>query len=126
MAMQIAQADCTLEFPLASGANPRPEIQWGTVNLNKIPFQMKDAHLGRIRALSRAVELGKRYFPRCSSALDKVMDGETEPALLGRDKRSLKRKFHDLQDLVLKAFKEDTRFDISVISSSLRRPLDWS
>jgi hypothetical protein len=54
------------------------------------------------------------------------MDGETEPALLGRDKRSLKRKFHDLQDLVLKAFKEDTRFDISVISSSLRRPLDWS
>ncbi|XP_047060391.1 cysteine-rich receptor-like protein kinase 44 [Lolium rigidum] len=118
--MDIAQDG----FPRASGANPRPEIQWG--DLNKTPFQMKDEHLARIRALSHAVELGNRYFPRCLSALDKVMDSETEPASLGRDKRSLKRKFHDLQDLVLKAFKEDTRFDISIFSSSLRRPLDWS
>ncbi|KAK1661975.1 hypothetical protein QYE76_050134 [Lolium multiflorum] len=107
VAMQIAQADCILEFPLASGANPRPEIQGGTVGLYKTTLQMKDEHFARIRALSKMVELGRRYFPRCLSTLDKVIDGETEPASLGRDTRSLKRKFHDLEDLFLKAFNED-------------------
>jgi regulatory protein NPR1 len=54
------------------------------------------------------VELGKCFFPRCSKVLDKIMDDETEMASLGRDTSTeKKRRFHDLQDLVQKAFSED-------------------
>ena len=56
VAMDIAQVDGTLEFTLASGANPRPEIQGGTVDLNETPFRLKDEHLARIRALSKTGE----------------------------------------------------------------------
>uniref|UniRef100_A0ACD5VCT6 Uncharacterized protein n=1 Tax=Avena sativa TaxID=4498 RepID=A0ACD5VCT6_AVESA len=120
VAMDIAQVDGTLEFTLASGANQRPEIQRGTVDLNETPFIMKDEHLARIRALSKTVELGKRFFPRCSDVLDKIMDDETELANLGRDTSTdKKRRFHDLQDLLLKAFNEDKEeFDRTVLSSS--------
>ncbi|KAM0921065.1 hypothetical protein ACQ4PT_006990 [Festuca glaucescens] len=122
VAMDIAQVDGTLEFNLASGANPRPEIQGGTVDLNETPFIMKDEHLARIRALSKTVELGKRFFPRCSNVLDKIMDDEAELAALGRDTSTStdkKRRFHDLQDLLLKAFDEDKEeFNRSAISSS--------
>jgi regulatory protein NPR1 len=72
------------------------------------------------------VELGKRFFPRCSSLLDKVMD-ETEPASLGigRDTPSVKRKFQDLRYFLLKAFKDDKEeFDRSVLLTSCRCPLD--
>ena len=72
------------------------------------------------------VELGKRFFPRCSSVLDKLMDGETEPVSLGRDTPSKKTWFHDLQDLLLKAFDEDKEeFDRPVLSSSRRGALVW-
>ncbi|KAM0921058.1 hypothetical protein ACQ4PT_006989 [Festuca glaucescens] len=127
VAMDIAQLDSTLEFTLESSVN----LPWGTqrptIDLNKNPFQMKDEHLARIRDLSKTVELGKRFFPRCSNVLDKVMDDETEPASLGigRDTPSAKRKFHDLQYLLLKAFKDDKEeFDRSIILTSCRRPLE--
>jgi regulatory protein NPR1 len=68
------------------------------------------------------VELGKRFFPRCSNVLDKIMDDEAELAALGRDTSTStdkKRRFHDLQDLLLKAFDEDKEeFNRSAISSS--------
>ena len=65
------------------------------------------------------VELGKRFFPRCSNVLDKIMDDETEPASLARETSiEKKRRFHDLQDLLLKAFNEDKECDKSAVSSS--------
>jgi regulatory protein NPR1 len=68
------------------------------------------------------VELGKRFFPRCSNVLDKIMDDEAELASLGRDtftSTEKKRRFHDLQDLLLKAFDEDKEEnDRSALSSS--------
>ena len=66
------------------------------------------------------VELGKRFFPRCSNVLDKIMDDETEPASLARETSTeKKRRFHDLQDQLLKAFNEDKEeFDKSAVSSS--------
>jgi regulatory protein NPR1 len=68
------------------------------------------------------VELGKRFFPRCSNVMDKIMDDEAELASLGRDtftSTEKKRRFHDLQDLLLKAFDEDKEeFDRSALSSS--------
>ncbi|KAM0891814.1 hypothetical protein ACQ4PT_026117 [Festuca glaucescens] len=122
VAMDIGLVDGTLEFTLGPGANPRTEIQGGTVDLNETPFRIKDEHLARIRVLSKAVELGKRYFPRCSNVLDKIMDDEAELASLGRDTSTYtekKRRFHDLQDLLLKAFKQDKEeFNTSAISCS--------
>lgn len=66
------------------------------------------------------VELGKRFFPRCSNVLDKIMDDETELASLGRDTSiERKRRFHDLQDVLQKAFSEDKEeYDRSARSSS--------
>ncbi|CAM0880200.1 unnamed protein product [Alopecurus aequalis] len=108
VAMDIGQVDGTSEFTIGSGANPRTEIQRVTFDLNETPFRMKDEHMARMRALSKVVELGKRFFPRCSSVIDKVMDDEYEPASLGRDTSTeKKRRFHDLQDKLLKAFNKD-------------------
>jgi regulatory protein NPR1 len=56
VAMDIAQVNGTLEFTLASVANPRLGIRRGTVDLNDSPFIMKDKHLARIRALSKTGE----------------------------------------------------------------------
>ncbi|XP_051223302.1 cysteine-rich receptor-like protein kinase 43 [Lolium perenne] len=126
VAMDFAQVDSTLEFTLESSVNLPRRTQRPTIDLNKTPFQMKDEHLARIRDLSKTVELGKRFFPRCSSLLDKVMD-ETEPASLGigRDTPSVKRKFQDLRYFLLKAFKDDKEeFDRSVLLTSCRCPLD--
>jgi regulatory protein NPR1 len=66
------------------------------------------------------VELGKRFFPRCSKVLDKIMDDEMELVTTGRDtSNEKKRMFHDLQDVLLKAFSEDKEeFDRSARSSS--------
>uniref|UniRef100_A0A0D9Y4H5 BTB/POZ domain and ankyrin repeat-containing protein NPR1 n=1 Tax=Oryza glumipatula TaxID=40148 RepID=A0A0D9Y4H5_9ORYZ len=123
VAMDIAQVDGTLEFNLGSGANPPPERQRTTVDLNESPFIMKEEHLARMTALSKTVELGKRFFPRCSNVLDKIMDDETDPVSLGRDTSAEKRKrFHDLQDVLQKAFHEDKeendRSGLSSLSSS--------
>lgn len=124
VAMDIAQVDGTLEFTLGSSANQLPEIPRATVDLNETPFKMKDEHLARMTALSKTVELGKRFFPRCSKVLDTIMDDETEAtelASLGRDNTSTerKRRFHDLQDVLQKAFSEDKEeFARSALSSS--------
>jgi regulatory protein NPR1 len=66
------------------------------------------------------VELGKRFFPRCSNVLDKIMDDEIETAAFVRDtSMERKRRFHDLQDVLQKAFSEDKEeFDRSARSSS--------
>ncbi|KAF0915986.1 hypothetical protein E2562_000619 [Oryza meyeriana var. granulata] len=120
VAMDIAQVDGTLEFNLSSGANHPPERQRTAVDLNETPFIMKEEHLARMTALSKTVELGKRFFPRCSNVLDKIMDDETDPASLGRDTSAEKRKrFHDLQDVLQRAFHEDKEeYDRSALSSS--------
>ena len=68
------------------------------------------------------VELGKRFFPRCSNVLDKIMDDEAELASIVRDTSTStekKRRFQDLQDVLQKAFNEDKEdIDRSAISSS--------
>uniref|UniRef100_A0ACD5VZ37 Uncharacterized protein n=1 Tax=Avena sativa TaxID=4498 RepID=A0ACD5VZ37_AVESA len=118
VAMDIAQVDGTLEFTLGSSANPPPGTQRATIDLNIPPSQMKDEHLARIRVLSKTVELGRRFFPRCSNVLDKIMDDEIEVSLRDTPAEK-KRKFHDVQDLILKAFNADNEdFGRSAISSS--------
>lgn len=75
--------------------------------------------------LSPAVELGKRFFPRCSEVLNKIMDADdlSQLACGGNDTAEervvKKQRYMELQDLLSKAFHEDKEeFDRSAISSS--------
>nr|XP_010915286.1 BTB/POZ domain and ankyrin repeat-containing protein NPR1 isoform X1 [Elaeis guineensis] len=121
VAMDIAQVDGTLEFTLGCTPNPSTTNQKTSVDLNETPFKIKEEHLARIKALSRTVELGKRFFPRCSEVLNKIMDDDySEFTSLGQDASEEKRKrYRELQDVLTKAFSEDKEeFDRSAISSS--------
>ncbi|GMY36325.1 BTB/POZ domain and ankyrin repeat-containing protein NPR1-like [Fagus crenata] len=125
VAMDIAQVDGTAEFPLAIKAKNLGEAQRTTVDLNEAPFRIQDEHLMRMRALSRTVELGKRFFPRCSKVLNKIMDDDdiSQLAYVGNDtpeERQLKKqRYMELQEVLIKAFQEDkVEFDRSTISSS--------
>ncbi|KAJ4851145.1 hypothetical protein Tsubulata_003229 [Turnera subulata] len=126
VAMDIAQVDGTTEFPLAGiQPNKLTAAQRKTVDLNEAPFRIQEEHLNRLRALSRTVELGKRFFPRCSEVLNKIMDADdlSQLAYLGNDtpeERQVKRqRYMELQEVLSKAFSEDKQeFDRSGISSS--------
>ncbi|XP_043706034.1 BTB/POZ domain and ankyrin repeat-containing protein NPR1-like [Telopea speciosissima] len=124
VAMDIAQVDGTLEFPLTIHSRNAPGGQ-RTVDLNEAPFRIEEQHLNRMKALSKTVELGKRFFPRCSDVLNKIMDADdlSELAYVGNDtpeERQLKkRRYMELQDILTKAFNEDKEeFDKSAAISS--------
>lgn len=59
------------------------------------------------------MELGKRFFPRCSEVLNKIMDADdiSQLACLGNDspeERLLKKqRYMELQEVLNKAFDED-------------------
>ncbi|CAI0387351.1 unnamed protein product [Linum tenue] len=120
--MDICEIDDASEFPLGNihGKNST------TVDLNETPFKLHDEHLSRLRALSRRVELGKRFFPRCSDVLNKIMDDDdnlTQLACLGNgtpeEKQRKRKRYVELQQLLSKAFSADKEeFDRSAISSS--------
>ncbi|XP_057545400.1 BTB/POZ domain and ankyrin repeat-containing protein NPR1-like [Amaranthus tricolor] len=122
VAMDIAQVDGTSEFTLSKNiANARRNA----VDLNEAPFMLKEEHLQRMKALSRTVELGKRFFPRCSEVLNQIMDAEdlSQLAFLGKDtpeeRQRKKQKYQELQDALTKAFSEDKEeFERSTLSSS--------
>ncbi|KAL3755266.1 hypothetical protein ACJRO7_002333 [Eucalyptus globulus] len=73
VAMDIAQVDETSEYPLVSIENLACK-QGANVDLNEAPFKIQEEHLNRMRALSKTVELGKRFFPRCSAVINKIID----------------------------------------------------
>uniref|UniRef100_A0A8R7QTX0 NPR1/NIM1-like C-terminal domain-containing protein n=1 Tax=Triticum urartu TaxID=4572 RepID=A0A8R7QTX0_TRIUA len=92
---------------LGSSANLPPEIQVAAIGLNETPFKISDEHLALMRALSKTVKLRKCFFPRCSNMLDKIRDEEQEPELASLGSTERKRRFHDLQDALLRAFSVD-------------------
>nr|AEP68016.1 NPR1 [Phalaenopsis aphrodite subsp. formosana] len=106
VAMDIAQVDGTLEFSLGTSASHR-----STVDLNEAPFRIKEEHLIRMKALSKTVELGKRFFPRCSEVLNKIMDDDdvTELTYFGHNTSEdhRRKRFMELQEVLSKAFTED-------------------
>ncbi|KAL3755379.1 hypothetical protein ACJRO7_002430 [Eucalyptus globulus] len=71
VAMDIAQIDETSEYPLVSIENLACK-EGANVDLNEAPFKIQEEHLNRMRALSKTVELGKRFFPRCSAVINKI------------------------------------------------------
>ncbi|XP_072983291.1 BTB/POZ domain and ankyrin repeat-containing protein NPR1-like [Typha latifolia] len=108
VAMDIAQVDGTSEFTSNRGSNHLPGNQRTTVDLNETPFKVREEHLARIRALSKTVELGKRFFPRASAALNKLMDDDAELTCLGKDTtEEKKRRYYELQAVLRKACSED-------------------
>lgn len=124
--MDISQIDGASEFP-AGGISSKDlaSSQRTTVDLNEAPFKIKEEHLLRLQALSRTVELGKRFFPRCSEVLNKIMDGDdiSQLAYTGDDTPELRlskqRRYMELQEVLSKAFNEDKEeFDRSAVSSS--------
>uniref|UniRef100_A0A7N0TA85 Uncharacterized protein n=2 Tax=Kalanchoe fedtschenkoi TaxID=63787 RepID=A0A7N0TA85_KALFE len=138
VAMDIAQVDGTSEFPLTVDSLSSSSSRT-TVDLNDAPFRLKQEHLNRMGALSRTVELGKRFFPRCSEVLNKIMDSDDIPELAyirngsleelaqiqncSSEERLLKRRrCLELQEQVIKAFSEDKeeidKSGISISSSS--------
>jgi len=127
VAMDIAQVDGTSEFTLASiNSKNMAGAQRIIMDLNDAPFKIKDEHLNRIRALSKTVELGKRFFPRCSEVLNKMMDDDDWSELASmqnetqEDRQLKKRRYSELQEVITKAFQEDKEeFNKSInISSS--------
>lgn len=134
VAMDIAQVDGTSELPLASIKKKMADAQRTTVDLNEAPFKIKEEHLNRLRALSRTVELGKRFFPRCSEVLNKIMDADdlSEIAYMGNDtpeERQLKKqRYMELQEILSKAFTEDkeefAKTNISSSGSSTSKGVD--
>ncbi|XP_010545358.1 PREDICTED: regulatory protein NPR1 [Tarenaya hassleriana] len=126
LAMEIAQVDGTCEFTLASLEPDRLNGSKRTApDLNIAPFKIQEEHLRRHRALSKTVELGKCYFPRCSAVLDQIMDAEdlSQLACIENDtieeRLQKKQRYMELQDALGKAFNEDKEnFDKSSITSS--------
>ncbi|XP_010262064.1 PREDICTED: BTB/POZ domain and ankyrin repeat-containing protein NPR1-like [Nelumbo nucifera] len=124
VAMDIAHVDGTTEFPLTINSRNSPAGQ-RAMNLNEAPFKIEEEHLNRLRALSKTVELGKRFFPRCSEVLNNIMDADdlSELAYLGNDtpeeRQQKKRRYTELQETLSKAFDEDKEaFNRSTVSSS--------
>ncbi|KAL3625307.1 hypothetical protein CASFOL_030761 [Castilleja foliolosa] len=113
VAMDIAQVDGTSEFQLVGIHKNMASSQRSEVDLNEAPFKIKEEHLNRLRALSKTVELGKRFFPRCSTVLNKIMDTDDYPELaqLGTDSIEdcpVKRQRRmEIEEVLSKAFSED-------------------
>lgn len=71
------------------------------------------------------MEVGKRFFPRCSEVLNKIMDADdlSQLACMGNDspeeRVAKRRRYMELQEVLNKVFHEDkVEFDRSGISSS--------
>ncbi|XP_024015853.1 regulatory protein NPR1 isoform X2 [Eutrema salsugineum] len=126
VAMDIAQMKGTCEF---IGTNHEHERLTGakrtSPDVKIAPFEILEEHQSRLKALSKTVELGKRFFPRCSAVLDSIMDCEdlTQLACEGEDtpeKRiQKKQRYMEIQETVKKAFSEDKEeFGNSSLSAS--------
>ncbi|KAL8243053.1 hypothetical protein R6Q59_013355 [Mikania micrantha] len=120
VAMEIAQVEGTSEFTLESVYSQNLANAQKSVDLNDAPFLIKEEHLARLRALSKTVELGKRFFPRCSEVLNKIIDTEAHNVKNTPEEReSKKQKYLQVQETLNKAFNEDKEeFDKSYAISS--------
>lgn len=111
LAMEIAQAETTLEFPgrLASRSSSGNLRE---VDLNETPVMRNKRLHSRMEALSKTVEMGRRYFPHCSQVLDKLVEDDMPDLFyleMGTpEEQKIKRtRFMELKDDVHKAFSKD-------------------
>ncbi|EOA16271.1 hypothetical protein CARUB_v10004416mg [Capsella rubella] len=106
--MDIVKLDETCEFT-ASSLEHDPKRT--SLDLNMAPFLIQEKHLARLKALCDTVELGSRYFPRCS--LDHFMDTDDLNYLASVEedtpekRQQKKQRYIELQETLMKTFSED-------------------
>ncbi|XP_065851716.1 BTB/POZ domain and ankyrin repeat-containing protein NPR1 [Euphorbia lathyris] len=128
VAMEIANAETTREFAVVSvskGSNKNLT----EVDLNETPANRNKRLHTRLEELMKTVEMGRRFFPKCSEVLDKFMEDDL-PDLFYLEKgtpeeqRVKRMRFMELKEDVQKAFSKDkaehSRLSASSSSSSLR------
>lgn len=124
LAMEIAQVDSTSEFTIIGNYNHASVNRRTNVDLNQTPITIKKEHLSRFKALSKTVELGRCFFPRCSNVLNKIMDDDlSEFTCLEKgtsEERCIKRqRYYELKAILSEAFSKDKEeFEKSGMSSS--------
>ncbi|PWA92816.1 regulatory protein (NPR1) [Artemisia annua] len=108
IAMEIAHVDRTSVFTFKSVFSQNLVNAQRTVDLNDTPFSIKEEHLHRLKALSKTVELGKQFFPRCSEVLNKIVDPGTCQWKNTPEERELKKqKYMQVQNILNTAFNEN-------------------
>ncbi|KAL6894511.1 hypothetical protein ACP4OV_008609 [Aristida adscensionis] len=117
LAMCIAEADSTVKF---TGVNSSILKELG---LNEIPTVHNRRWRERLDALTKTVELGRRYFPNCSAVLDKFLEEEaTGLAFLDsgtpEDQRIKRMRFDELMEDVRKAFDKDKAAGAAIVSTA--------
>ncbi|XP_071733867.1 BTB/POZ domain and ankyrin repeat-containing protein NPR1-like [Rutidosis leptorrhynchoides] len=126
LAMEIAHAESTSEFPglLASkGSNGNLR----EMDLNETPLVQNKRMLSRMEALSRTVEMGRRYFPHCSEVLDKFMEDDLQDLYdlengTPEEQQLKKTRFVELKEDVQRAFTKDKAELQSNLPSSIYSP----
>ncbi|KAM3295011.1 hypothetical protein ACQJBY_037708 [Aegilops geniculata] len=118
LVMRIAQADSTEEFAGLTSAN---FSKLKEVDLNETPTMQNRRLRERLDALTKTVELGRKYFPHCSDVLDKfLMEESTDLHFLesgtAEDQYTRRTRFSELKEDVRKAFSKDKA--VAAIASS--------
>ncbi|KAK9267128.1 hypothetical protein L1049_009547 [Liquidambar formosana] len=115
LAMEIANAETTSEFAGLSSSKGSSKGSSGNlreVDLNETPIMQNKRLRSRMEALSKTVEMGRRYFPHCSQVLDKFMEDDL-PDLFYLEKgtpdeqRIKTMRFMELKEDVQRAFNKD-------------------
>ncbi|CAM0875527.1 unnamed protein product [Alopecurus aequalis] len=120
LVMHIAQAESTEEFAGLTSANFNKLKE---VNLNETPTMQSRRLRERLDALTKTVELGRRYFPHCSEVLDKFLNEESADLFFlesgtHEDQQTKRMRFSELKEDVRKAFSKDVAAKDSSTSSS--------
>eukprot|EP00262_Sarcandra_glabra_P016735 TRINITY_DN5553_c0_g1_i1.p1 TRINITY_DN5553_c0_g1~~TRINITY_DN5553_c0_g1_i1.p1 ORF type:complete len:588 (+),score=111.42 TRINITY_DN5553_c0_g1_i1:989-2752(+) len=122
LAMEIAHAETTSEFAGLSASKRSGDLR--EVDLNETPTMQNKRLRSRMDALTKTVEMGRRYFPHCSKVLDKFMEDDLPDLFYLQkgtpDEQKIKRmRFCELKEDVQKAFNKDkAEFRRSGLSSS--------
>ncbi|CAN7133129.1 unnamed protein product [Brassica rapa subsp. narinosa] len=113
LAMELAPMKGTSEFTVDSQELDGTGAKRSAPDQYMVPFVFEEKHRSRLEALSKTVEFGRRFFPRCSRLLDKIADCETLNILAFVEKETpenrleKRQKYMEIQESLLMAFNED-------------------
>ncbi|RWW40131.1 hypothetical protein BHE74_00054486 [Ensete ventricosum] len=120
-AMNNANVDGTLKFKSSSLLQPCAGYKRSVDDVAKASLEMTAEQLSRMEALSKTVQLGMRFFPRCSNIINKILcDDLSELSIVERvDTEERKNRYNEILEEMKKAFTEDKKkFDGSASASS--------
>uniref|UniRef100_J3LRE7 C2HC NPR-type domain-containing protein n=1 Tax=Oryza brachyantha TaxID=4533 RepID=J3LRE7_ORYBR len=120
LVMRIARADSTEEF---AGLTSASFSKLKEVDLNETPTMQNKRLRERLDALTKTVELGRRYFPHCSDVLDKFLNEESTDLFFlesgtAEDQQTKRMRFSELREDVRKAFSKDKAAGAAISSST--------